>query len=473
MPTERLPPEVWHIIFRFAAGPLLPHGLRFLSPFDVFVGLETHWRLLGGRDLTRASLALVCRSWNFMATPYIYEQIVIKTSEQERLLIRTLEHAKRDYFIKAIFIGFGLYIGRPSAEANITNSSIMRYMTRLKVYGIRCSHMDTHPVGCVGLKALAPPAACHPTSMILHVQRGILPTSLHEFLGSASKNLRVLELSLPRHSSSDRTNHDRQLLFPNLHTLSIIEGGDATALLDIASRWFTPSLQCICGLGYTASFPPKFFSSSPESPPVIPRVTSVAFNGPRVCNNFYDVFPDVEEIIFDVDVGRQPVMMMRPVPTCTRAGILVHEVPEEERHRLTTAISDQFTPLSNPVTFPKLHIVRVVFVPARDEWIRPDCRPSVTFFSDYKRRIFWAYWKKLWASRGVKLEATEPHTGIPVQEIPEVEKDSDELASSYEQIWAQRRVGHGEELPYDTGSEDYWSDSENDMSGSEEDSDST
>jgi hypothetical protein len=459
MPNKRLPPEVWHIIFRFAAGPLLPHALelRFLSPFDVLVDLETHWRMLGGRDLTRTSLALVCRSWNIMATPYIYEQIVIKTSEQERLLIRTLEHAKRDHLIKAIFIGFDLYIGRPSAEANITNSSIMRYMTRLKVYGIRCSHMDTHPVGCIGLKALSPPAACHPTSMILHVQRGILPTSLHEFLVSASTNLRILELSLPRHSSSDQAKHNRQLLLPNLHTLSIIEGGDAAALLDIARRWFAPSLQCICGLGHTASFPSTVFSS-PEPSPVVPRVTSVTFNGPRVCNNFYEVFPDVEEIVFDVDVGRHPVMMMRPVPTCTRVGIIVHEVPEEERQMLTTAISDQFTPLSNPVMFPKLRLIRVMFVPARDEWIGPDSRLSATFFSDYKRRIFWTYWKKLWASRGVKLEATEPHTGIAVQEIPEVGKDSDELASSYERIWEQRYVDHSEDLPHDTGSENSWSD---------------
>lgn len=468
MPTTNLPPEVWHIIFRLVAGPLLPHALgpRFISPLDMFIDLETHWRMLGGRDLTRTSLVLVCRSWRIMATPYIYEQIVIKTSKQERLLLQTLESSKHklDHFIKAIFIGVGLYIGRPSAEVNITNSSIMKYVSRLKVYGIRCSHMEAHPIGCVGLKALSPPAACHPTSMIIHVQRGILPASFHHFLDSASANLRILELSLPGRSPSDQAKHDRTLLLPNLHTLTIIGGGDAAALLDIAGHWFVPSLQCIRGLGHTASFPLTDFSASSHPSQVNPRITSVAFSGSRVCNNFYEIFPDVEEIVFDVDVGRNPVMMMRPVPTCTRVGILVYEVREEQRQKLATAISDQFTPLSNPVTFSSLRLIRVMFVPARDRWIRQDTRPSTTFFSDYKRRLFWAYWKKLWASRGVILEATEPHTGIPVPDILELEKGSDELAHAYGGMWGVTHVGYGGDSSNDSGSEDSWSEGESDAS---------
>ena len=160
MPAKRLPPEVWHIIFRLATGPLLPHvlGLRFISPLDMFVDLDTHWRMLGGRDFTRTSLALVCRSWRVMATPYIYEQIVLKSLEQERLLIRTLENTKQrlDHHIKAIFMDFAPYTARHSTDANITNSSIMKYMTELKVYGTRYSYIETHLVGCVGLKALCP-----------------------------------------------------------------------------------------------------------------------------------------------------------------------------------------------------------------------------------------------------------------------------------------------------------------------------
>ena len=464
MPAKRLPPEVWHIIFRLATGPLLPHvlGLRFISPLDMFVDLDTHWRMLGGRDFTRTSLALVCRSWRVMATPYIYEQIVLKGLEQERLLIRTLENAKQRLdHIKAIFMDFGLYAGRQPTDANITNPPIMKYMTELKVYGIRFSYIKTHPVGCVGLKALCPPAACHPTSMIIHVQRGILPSSLHSFLASAGANLRILELSLPGCSPSDQLKHNRQLLLPNLHTLSIIEGGDATVLVDIASHWLVPSLRCIRGLGHTASFPLTNFSSSPQPSYVAPRVTSVAFSGPRVCNNFYEIFPGVEEIVFDVDVDRYPVMMMKPVPTCTQVGILVYDVGEGQLRKLAQAISDQFTPLGNPVTFPKLRLIRVMFVPAKDRWITRDSRSSATFFSDYERGIFWAYWKMLWASRGVKLEATEPHTGIPVPDTLELEEDLDELASAYEQIWEPTHVGHGEDSSSDSVSEESWDGGEN------------
>jgi len=309
--------------------------------------------------------------------------------------------------------------------------------------------------------------------MIIHVQRGILPASFHHFLESASANLRILELSLPGRSSTDQAKHDRTLLFPNLHTLTIIGGGDAVALLDVARHWFVPSLQCIRGLGHTASFPLTNFSSSCHPPQVIPRITSVAFSGPRVCNNFYEIFPDVEEIVFDVDVGRNPVMMMRPVPTCTRVGVLVCEVREEQRQKLATAISDQFTPLSNPVTFPNLRLIRVMFVPARDQWIRQDSRPSATFFSDYKRRLFWAYWKKLWASRGVILEATEPHTGIPVPDILELEKGSDELANAYGGMWEVTHVGHGEDSSHDSGSEDSWSEGESDVSSLSDEDDKT
>jgi hypothetical protein len=458
--TKHLPPEVWHIIFRLATGPLLPHvlGLRFISPLDMFVDLETHWRMLGGRDFTRTSLALVCRSWRVMATPYIYEQIVLKSLEQERLLIRTLESANKrlDHHIKAIFMDFVIYTAR-----NITNPSIMKYMTELKVYGIRCSYMETHHVSYVDLKTLCPPAACHPTSMIIHVRCGILPSSLHSFLASAGANLRILELLLSGCSPSDQSKHNRQLLLPNLHTLSIVEGGDATALLDIASHWLVPSLRCIRGLGHTASFPLANFSSSPQPSYVVPRVTSVAFSGPRVCNNFYEIFPGVEEIVFDVDVDRYPVMMMKPVPTCTQVGILVYDVRDGQLRKLATAISDQFTPLSNPVTFPKLRLIRVMFVPPKDRWITRDSRPSATFFSDYERGIFWAYWKMLWASRGVKLEATEPHTGIPVPDTLELEEDLDELASAYERIWEPTHVGHGEDSSRDSVSEDSWDGGEN------------
>lgn len=485
MVYTKLPPEIWLIIFRFATETLDCHAVEsgFVSDLDGSLDLDTHWRMLAEHPASKLSLSFVCRAWCNLVTPLIYEQIVIKDFAQENLLLRTLDTSPRKlgHFVRALFIGVGVHVSISVRTANMVVKSLLKHTPKVKVYGFRCAHIFARPIGCTGLTGLTP-QNCQLTSLTLHTHPGVVPATLYMFLEKFSASLRTLETSLPR-LSSDPSAQERILHFPKLHTFTIVQGGDAGALVEVAHRWIMPALKSIRGLGNTSTFPFSIFLDSPDDTPRItssegvPKITSVMYSGARPCNNLYENFTSIEDIVFEVEIGRRPVLLMQqPIPSCTRVGISTHEVPKSKRRLQVTAISDQFTPLSNPVIFPKLRVIRVMFFPSQEKWIEVDSRPAKAFFEDHKERIFWAYWVKLWASRGVRLEAVEPHTGMPVPTICELNSDSALIASEYERFWGHRNVGHGESSSEDEdSSEDLFSDedgdSDSDMSGEDGDSD--
>lgn len=467
VPTiAKLPPELWLMIFKAATSSMPWRAApSYVSELDGALGLDVHWRMLAEHPPAKLYLGLVCRAWYDLVTPLVYEQVVIKNWNQEQLFMRSLDTSPRrpGRFVRALFIGVGLVVNISVPAQNLIVTSILQNTPNLRVYGFRCAHIFQRPIACTGLNRLTP-THCKLQAVTLHTHSGVVPLALFDFLQSFADTLCSLETSLPRPPAVQAPIHNRHLSFPKLHTLSIVQGDDVSGMVQIARTWSMPSLESFRGLGSSSSFPLEIFQSpdSVASPPpspvagqitaaghspvlpstlLLPDITSVTYTGSRVCHNFHDAFPNVKTFLFETEVGRRPVFFMsRSVPSCTSAGIIAYQIlppgssttgsgssssssppsspvrsenDEEDDedspyHILTTLISDQFTPLSNPSTFPSLKLIRVIFLPSQDRWIAPDVRPGKEFFADWKRRVFWLYWKRMWGARGVRLEAWEP-----------------------------------------------------------------
>ncbi|KAF8317340.1 hypothetical protein DL93DRAFT_2076934 [Clavulina sp. PMI_390] len=458
-----LPAEIWLMILRFVTQVINYRAVEsgFLSELDGALDLETHWRMLAEHPSAKLPFAHINRSWCNLVTPIIYEQIVIRDLKQEQLLLRTLENSPRNQgkYVRALFIGVSVHVHTSVPETNELVSRLLRRTPKLKVYGFRCAHIFGRPAGTAGFHALTP-TTCHLASVTVHTNPGVVAASLYEFLLSVCGNLRTLETSLPRRTSGIQPN-ERMLFFPKLHTITIVRDCDAAALSDIAHTWVLPALRAVRGLGHTSSWPSSIFPTalppfckdgSSIGPP--PSVTSVTYTGSRVCNNFHELFPNISEMTFEVVIGRLPVLLFpSPIPTCVRVGIITHDVSDDNRRAQARAISDQFNPLSNPVTFPNLRLIRVMFHPSQERWIELDSHPASEFFKDRTRQIFWAYWSRIWQSRGVRLEAVEPHSGRTVS-IVELNESPEFIAAEYERYWAHPHVGHGDESDVDDDESD-------------------
>ncbi|KAJ8507138.1 hypothetical protein ONZ45_g10466 [Pleurotus djamor] len=111
---ESLPLELWYKIFHHAVGPLDDFDRRLLRWKPISALVE---RLCIPKLRTATQLVRVCKHWNEIITPLLYENLIISTATQLRLALTTLESRKNrrgtqnlGHSVKRIVIAFAKYV---------------------------------------------------------------------------------------------------------------------------------------------------------------------------------------------------------------------------------------------------------------------------------------------------------------------------------------------------------------------------
>ncbi|KAF8313867.1 hypothetical protein DL93DRAFT_2228321 [Clavulina sp. PMI_390] len=403
----QLPAELWVQILRTATDIPDAFDTAYQSPIDRHWPISDYHRTDSFRTIHTPRFAIkrilvkVCRTWNSIATRFLYEMISLRTEKDIKLLARTL--TEQPQFAQLV-LRLELHDAplSPNREVKVELSSIFASLSNLVV----C--VSPHPSWTQGIEwTMGPPWWPRMRSLTWGTESLSSPHT--PWVLRMAPNLEVLKMS---HSGFSFADPDRPVHLPRLHTLIFHDSS-----YPIPLGFHTPSLKLL----WSEKPTPQLVCSSLRAV-VIPTA-------PRGREWHDTILPSaIEELLLhrtSFPFQDQPKLGLK------RVGIAFETLAMLNQQ--LSSLSASTTPLTTLKTI-RLIPSPVSNAPAPVEWTK----------IHHTRRtwVLFAHWASIWEERKIVLEdqagALISHHVASQQ--PPAPQTVYPLAYEYNQHWGSREL---------------------------------